>query len=297
MRRADRAHRRAPPAVGNCRRRGDCGLPHERDVRPRLARPGRGGGRPKIAELLGLPLAASEPLQDSATRPARSSSRTRTRSSPAGYDYYVHTADRGQRTWTAMVYLNQPAEGGATRFKSIGKTVQPETGKLLAVEQSAARRQAEPGDPAPGHEGPPRHQVHPDEVVSGASGRRLAAQQVVGRAQRQREDRERRIGPAAGLGTASFRRHRDCRCRAPRPQPSVTPCRDRRPCASFPCGDSRRADARRDQWIARPGAERPLSQSAFSTRPSPSRAVSRPNASTNADTVALSCCPAGASRA
>jgi prolyl 4-hydroxylase len=30
-----------------------------------------------------------------------------------------------------MIYLNEPEEGGATRFKTIGKTVQPETGKLL----------------------------------------------------------------------------------------------------------------------------------------------------------------------
>jgi prolyl 4-hydroxylase len=38
----------------------------------------------------------------------------------------------GQRTWTVMIYLNEPEAGGATRFKTIGKTVQPETGKLLA---------------------------------------------------------------------------------------------------------------------------------------------------------------------
>ena len=31
-----------------------------------------------------------------------------------------------------MAYLNQPEDGGATRFKTIGKTVRPETGKLLA---------------------------------------------------------------------------------------------------------------------------------------------------------------------
>jgi prolyl 4-hydroxylase len=30
-----------------------------------------------------------------------------------------------------MVYLNEPEDGGATRFKKIGKTIQPETGKLL----------------------------------------------------------------------------------------------------------------------------------------------------------------------
>ena len=30
-----------------------------------------------------------------------------------------------------MLYLNRPDEGGATRFRLIGKTVQPESGKLL----------------------------------------------------------------------------------------------------------------------------------------------------------------------
>jgi prolyl 4-hydroxylase len=31
-----------------------------------------------------------------------------------------------------MIYLNEPKAGGATRFKRIDKTVQPEAGKLLA---------------------------------------------------------------------------------------------------------------------------------------------------------------------
>jgi len=31
-----------------------------------------------------------------------------------------------------MIYLNEPEDGGATRFKLISKSVQPETGKLLA---------------------------------------------------------------------------------------------------------------------------------------------------------------------
>jgi prolyl 4-hydroxylase len=38
----------------------------------------------------------------------------------------------GNRTWTAMVYLNTPEAGGATRFKAIDKTIQPEAGKLVA---------------------------------------------------------------------------------------------------------------------------------------------------------------------
>ncbi|MFQ3594742.1 MAG: 2OG-Fe(II) oxygenase [Sphingomonadaceae bacterium] len=51
---------------------------------------------------------------------------------PDGPDYERFCARSGQRTWTLMVYLNVPEAGGATRFKRIGKTVQPETGKLLA---------------------------------------------------------------------------------------------------------------------------------------------------------------------
>ena len=37
----------------------------------------------------------------------------------------------GQRTWTAMVYLNEPEEGGATDFKELGLAIPPERGTLL----------------------------------------------------------------------------------------------------------------------------------------------------------------------
>jgi prolyl 4-hydroxylase len=86
----------------------------------------------KIADLLGLPLATSEPLQGQRYAPGQEFKPHTDTFEPGGYDFLVHTADRGQRTWTAMIYLNEPEDGGATRFKTIGKTVQPETGKLLA---------------------------------------------------------------------------------------------------------------------------------------------------------------------
>ena len=86
----------------------------------------------KISELLGLPLAASEPLQGQRYGPGQEFRPHTDTFEPGGYDFLVHTADSGQRTWTAMIYLNQPEDGGATRFKRIGKTVQPEAGKLLA---------------------------------------------------------------------------------------------------------------------------------------------------------------------
>jgi prolyl 4-hydroxylase len=86
----------------------------------------------KIADLLGLSLGASEPMQGQRYAPGQEFKAHTDTFEPGGYDFYVHTADRGQRTWTAMIYLNEPEDGGATRFKTIGKTIQPEAGKLLA---------------------------------------------------------------------------------------------------------------------------------------------------------------------
>lgn len=86
----------------------------------------------KIAELLGLPLEASELLQGQRYAPGQEFKPHTDTFEPGGAAYYEHCAETGQRTWTAMIYLNRPEDGGATRFKLIGKTVQPETGKLLA---------------------------------------------------------------------------------------------------------------------------------------------------------------------
>ncbi len=51
---------------------------------------------------------------------------------PVGADFEQYTRVAGQRTWTFMIYLNAVEAGGATRFKTIDKTIQPEPGKLLA---------------------------------------------------------------------------------------------------------------------------------------------------------------------
>lgn len=50
---------------------------------------------------------------------------------PGGKDWERYTSVAGQRTWTFMIYLNEVAAGGGTRFKCIGKTFQPELGKLV----------------------------------------------------------------------------------------------------------------------------------------------------------------------
>ena len=50
---------------------------------------------------------------------------------PDGADFQKFCTVAGQRTWTFMIYLNDVEAGGATRFKTIGKTFQPEAGKLV----------------------------------------------------------------------------------------------------------------------------------------------------------------------
>ena len=50
---------------------------------------------------------------------------------PDGQDYEKYCTVAGQRTWTFMVYLNDVEAGGATRFKTIGKSFAPQTGKLV----------------------------------------------------------------------------------------------------------------------------------------------------------------------
>jgi prolyl 4-hydroxylase len=86
----------------------------------------------RIVGLLGLDPALGEPIQGQRYAVGQEFRAHTDTFNPGSYDYYVHTAAGGQRTWTAMLYLNDPEDGGATRFKTIGKTVHPERGKLLA---------------------------------------------------------------------------------------------------------------------------------------------------------------------
>ena len=86
----------------------------------------------KIAELTGLDLRHGEPMQGQRYAEGQEFKGHTDYFEPNGVDYLKYCANTGQRTWTVMIYLNEPEAGGATRFKTIGKTVQPETGKLLA---------------------------------------------------------------------------------------------------------------------------------------------------------------------
>lgn len=88
--------------------------------------------RERLSRLLGIPVSHGEPIQGQRYAPGQEFQPHTDSFNPGSADYFINCAEVGQRTWTAMIYLNEPEEGGATRFKTIGKTIQPETGKLLA---------------------------------------------------------------------------------------------------------------------------------------------------------------------
>lgn len=87
--------------------------------------------RGSLAALIGVDAAQAEPIQGQRYAIGQEFRAHTDTFNPGSPDYFIHCAEAGQRTWTAMLYLNVPDDGGATRFKTIGKTIQPETGKLL----------------------------------------------------------------------------------------------------------------------------------------------------------------------
>ena len=86
----------------------------------------------RLADYAGLPLANAENLQGQRYAPGQQFQMHTDYFEPTGLDFYPHTEDGGQRSWTMMVYLNEPEAGGATRFQHLDKLFHPETGKLLA---------------------------------------------------------------------------------------------------------------------------------------------------------------------
>ncbi len=84
-----------------------------------------------LTALSGLDPAFGEPLQGQRYSQGQEFKPHTDYFTPGGRDYHTFCAQSGNRTWTFMIYLNDVAAGGATRFKVLDKTFQPEPGKLL----------------------------------------------------------------------------------------------------------------------------------------------------------------------
>jgi prolyl 4-hydroxylase len=85
----------------------------------------------RISELLDLPLSHSETVQGQRYTPGQQF-KVHNDYFAAGQPYSETVASEGgQRTWTAMAYLDAPAAGGATRFPYAGIAIPPRPGVLL----------------------------------------------------------------------------------------------------------------------------------------------------------------------
>lgn len=85
----------------------------------------------KLTALSGIDPAYGEPLQGQRYAVGQEFKAHTDYFTPGGPDWEKYCAVAGQRTWTFMIYLNAVEAGGATRFKAVGKTFQPEAGKLV----------------------------------------------------------------------------------------------------------------------------------------------------------------------
>lgn len=85
-----------------------------------------------ITQLSGIDPAYGEPLQGQRYDIGQEFKAHTDYFAPDGRDFAQFCTLSGQRTWTFMIYLNDVAAGGATRFKLLDKTFQPEAGKLLS---------------------------------------------------------------------------------------------------------------------------------------------------------------------
>ena len=85
----------------------------------------------RISNYLGIDPAYGEPLQGQRYAVGQEFKAHTDYFEPQGPDFAQYCTKSGNRTWTAMVYLNEPEAGGATRFTNVGKSVHPQTGKML----------------------------------------------------------------------------------------------------------------------------------------------------------------------
>ncbi|MGV3771002.1 MAG: prolyl hydroxylase family protein [Sphingobium phenoxybenzoativorans] len=86
----------------------------------------------KIAAYAGIAPSHGEPIQGQRYAPGQEFKAHTDYFDPKGEDFARFCSVAGNRTWTFMIYLNEPGAGGATRFTKVNKIIQPEPGKLLA---------------------------------------------------------------------------------------------------------------------------------------------------------------------
>ncbi|RVQ64742.1 2OG-Fe(II) oxygenase [Croceicoccus ponticola] len=87
--------------------------------------------RALFTEVSGIDPVFAEPSQGQRYAPGQEFKGHTDYFEPGGADYAKYCSVAGQRTWTFMVYLNEPEAGGATRFKAADKMFKPDAGRLV----------------------------------------------------------------------------------------------------------------------------------------------------------------------
>lgn len=84
-----------------------------------------------ICGLLGISRMHAEPLQGQRYAPGQEFKAHSDTFTPGSPDYEKYCSVSGQRTWTAMAYLDEPQAGGHTVFDRLEIDVRPHAGHLL----------------------------------------------------------------------------------------------------------------------------------------------------------------------
>lgn len=86
----------------------------------------------RIAARLGVRLAYSEGIQGQRYDVGQEFKAHTDYFEPGTDEYREHALERGNRTWTFMVYLNDDVAGGGTKFVALDRTFYPRRGQALA---------------------------------------------------------------------------------------------------------------------------------------------------------------------
>ncbi|MBC3764831.1 2OG-Fe(II) oxygenase [Neptunicella marina] len=85
----------------------------------------------RIIDCLGLKVGTREMMQAQHYAPGQQFKTHTDYFEPGAEEYRQHASERGQRSWTFMLYLNHCEEGGETEFTDLGLKFKPVTGSAL----------------------------------------------------------------------------------------------------------------------------------------------------------------------
>ncbi|MDN4503809.1 2OG-Fe(II) oxygenase [Alteromonadaceae bacterium BrNp21-10] len=85
----------------------------------------------QIVQCLGIEVGAKEMMQAQHYAVGQQFKKHTDYFEPGSEEYKTHAQQRGQRSWTFMIYLDQSCEGGETEFPHLNLTVTPKKGTAL----------------------------------------------------------------------------------------------------------------------------------------------------------------------